>query len=275
MFIVQRYGMMPAAAGGVLHRERWSLTGIVGVGGQRSRRSGRQSPRPIRSVKDAAPGVAALPAHGLDREQHLLTIRTPRTTSSEIAVALWSSRTSTTVPSRISRTTGSSASERAFQASRSAFTLRQTRLTVSLLTAPPNSAFKARRTGAVGDDTEAGGRVRLDWPPTRVRRTGSARSVHGNTVGALTRRGAGAWKYWSAVVRGSCKTGEQSLIAISWRTPRQSGSASACVHSPARTDHRRSLKHAFALASLRRCESRNAPSPCRCHADYFILHGAI
>jgi hypothetical protein len=31
------------------------------------------------------------------REQHLLTIRTPRTTSSEIAVALWSSRMSNTV----------------------------------------------------------------------------------------------------------------------------------------------------------------------------------
>ena len=62
-----------------------SLTGIVGLGGQRSRRSGRQSLPPIRSVEDAAPGVAALSAHGLAREQHLLTIRTPRTTSSEIA----------------------------------------------------------------------------------------------------------------------------------------------------------------------------------------------
>src|SRR5512132_1955162 len=134
MFIGQRYGLMPAGAGGFC-TATWSLTGIVGLGGQRSRRSGRQSPRPIRSVEDAAPGVAALPAHGLDREQHLLTIRTPRTTSSEIAVALWSSRTAAQ-PARRS-------SERAFQASQSAFTLRQTRLTVSLLTAPPNSAFKA------------------------------------------------------------------------------------------------------------------------------------
>src|SRR5437660_9795180 len=77
------------------------------------------------------------------------SVRTPMTTSSEIAVALRSSRTSTTVPSRMSRTIGSAASERAFQASQSAFTLRQTRLTVSLPTAPPNSAFKARRTRRV------------------------------------------------------------------------------------------------------------------------------
>ena len=51
------------------------------------------------------------------------------TTSNDIEVALRSSRTRTTVPSRISRTIGSSASERPFQASQSAFTLRHTRLT--------------------------------------------------------------------------------------------------------------------------------------------------
>src|ERR1051325_9383510 len=55
----------------------------------------------------------------------------------------------TMVPSRISRTIGSSASERAFQASQSAFTFRHTRLTVSLPTAPPNSAASARRTRRV------------------------------------------------------------------------------------------------------------------------------
>src|SRR5579883_464376 len=49
------------------------------------------------------------------------------TTSSEMAVALRSSRTRTTVPSRINRTIGSSASERAFQASQSLFTLRHVR----------------------------------------------------------------------------------------------------------------------------------------------------
>src|SRR5271170_6531011 len=61
------------------------------------------------------------------------------TTSSEIEVALRSSRTRTTVPSRISRTIGSLASEREFHASQSPFTLRHTRLTVSLPTSPPNS----------------------------------------------------------------------------------------------------------------------------------------
>ena len=54
--------------------------------------------------------------------------RTPSATSNEIEVALLSSRTRATVPSRISRTIGSSASERAFQASQSPFVLRQTRL---------------------------------------------------------------------------------------------------------------------------------------------------
>src|SRR5204862_653021 len=78
-----------------------------------------------------------------------LSSRTPRTTSSEMEVALRSSRTRTTVPSRISRTIGSSASERAFHASQSLFTLRQTRLTVSLPTAPPNRQASARRTRRV------------------------------------------------------------------------------------------------------------------------------
>ena len=72
-----------------------------------------------------------------------------------IEVALRSSRTHTTVPSRISRTIGSSASERAFQASQSAFTFRRTRLTVSLPTAPPNSAASARRTRRVYHPSDA------------------------------------------------------------------------------------------------------------------------
>ena len=46
------------------------------------------------------------------------------------------------------RTSGSSASERLFHASQSPCTFRHTRLTVSLPTAPPNSAASARRTGA-------------------------------------------------------------------------------------------------------------------------------
>ncbi len=44
---------------------------------------------------------------------------------------------------------GSSVSERAFQLFQSVFTFRQTRLTVSLLTAPPNRAASARRTRRV------------------------------------------------------------------------------------------------------------------------------
>ena len=76
--------------------------------------------------------------------------RTPMTTSSEMEVALRSSRTRTTVPSRISRTIGSVASERALQASQSLFTFRQTRLTTSLPTPSANSAFSARRTRRVG-----------------------------------------------------------------------------------------------------------------------------
>jgi len=43
------------------------------------------------------------------------------------------------------RTIGFSASERAFHACQSLFTLRQTRLTMSLLTAPPNRAPSARQ----------------------------------------------------------------------------------------------------------------------------------
>ena len=66
------------------HRQVGGVSDPEGRGGKARGRSDR---------RESAPGVATPPAHGLDREQHLLTIRTPRTTSSEIAVALWSSRT--------------------------------------------------------------------------------------------------------------------------------------------------------------------------------------
>ena len=57
-------------------------------------------------------------AHALDREQYLLAVLAHTdATSSEMEVALRSSRTRTTVPSRMSRTIGSSASKRAFQVS--------------------------------------------------------------------------------------------------------------------------------------------------------------
>ena len=55
----------------------------------------------------------------------------------------------TTVPSRISRTMSSASSGRFDQASQSVFTFRRTRLTVSLPTAPLNSAASARRTRRV------------------------------------------------------------------------------------------------------------------------------
>src|SRR6202035_4413787 len=99
---------------------------------------------------DRAPGFRAFSAHALDREQHLLAVRTHADdASSEIDVAFRSSRTRTTVPSRISRTIGSSASGRVFQASQSLFTFRQTRLTTSLPIPSANSPFSARRTRRV------------------------------------------------------------------------------------------------------------------------------
>src|SRR5215468_356493 len=101
-------------------------------------------------LENGAPRLAGLAAHILGGQQHFLaSSRTPSTTSSTIAVAFRSSRTRTTVPSRIRRMIGSSANERAFQASQSPFTFRHTRLTVSLLTAPPKTAESARRTRRV------------------------------------------------------------------------------------------------------------------------------
>ncbi len=64
-------------------------------------------------------------------------------------VALRSSRTRTTVPSRIRRTTSSPARSRRHHASQSARTLRQVRLTTSLPTAPPNRPASARLSPAI------------------------------------------------------------------------------------------------------------------------------
>ena len=74
---------------------------------------------------------------------------TPSTTSSEIAVDLRSSRTLTTVPSRISRTMSSPARSRLFQLSQSALIFLQTRDTVDFEIAPRNSAASARPTRRV------------------------------------------------------------------------------------------------------------------------------
>src|SRR6516164_7234552 len=90
----------------------------------------------------------------------------PSTTSSTIEVALRSTRACTTVPSRIRRVIGSSASERAFQASQSAFTFRHTRLTVSLLIAPPNTAASARRTRR--PPTQPHSRIVVERPIRRI-----------------------------------------------------------------------------------------------------------
>ena len=75
------------------------------------------NPRRTRSSSSARQSRLAFPAHMLlDREPASSgrRLRTPSATSNEIEVALLSSRTRATVPSRISRTIGSSASERAF-----------------------------------------------------------------------------------------------------------------------------------------------------------------
>ena len=68
---VHRYGP-PAAAGGILHRE---LTGVVELGVSDPESRGGKAPRPIRSSRTLHQASLALPAHGLDREQHLATIR--------------------------------------------------------------------------------------------------------------------------------------------------------------------------------------------------------
>ena len=72
--------------------------------------------------------------------------RTPMAASTEMLVAFRSSRVRITVPSRIRRTMSSPARSRAHQASQSTFTLRQARLTTSLLTAPSNNPNSARLT---------------------------------------------------------------------------------------------------------------------------------
>jgi hypothetical protein len=93
---MQRYGLMPAAARLEFCTECGLQQASSGCGESAIWKVGAAKPAADQIVEGAAPAVAALPAHGLGREQHLLTIRTPRTTNSEIAVALWSSRTSAT-----------------------------------------------------------------------------------------------------------------------------------------------------------------------------------
>jgi hypothetical protein len=89
------------------------------------RKAGGRRARSTRSSRTARQASVVSPPMLLSANNTFWpSSRTPMTTSNDIEVALRSSRTRTTVPSRISRTIGSSASERAFQASQSAFTFR-------------------------------------------------------------------------------------------------------------------------------------------------------
>ena len=112
--------------------------------------SGLGNPRRTRSSSSARQAASLSPPMDLIASSTFWpSARTPSATSSETEVAFLSSRTRATVPSRINRTIGSSASERPFQASQSPFTLRQVRLTTSLPTGPANAAASARRTRRV------------------------------------------------------------------------------------------------------------------------------
>ena len=78
--------------------------------------SGVRNPRRTRSSSSARQAASLSPPMLLIASSIFWpSARTPSATSNEIGVAFLSSRTRATVPSRISRTIGSSASERAFQ----------------------------------------------------------------------------------------------------------------------------------------------------------------
>ncbi len=98
--------------------------------------------RAVRSSRSTRQAASLSPPMFLTASSNFCpSSRTPSATSSEIVVAFLSSRTRTTVPSRIHRTIGSSARERAFHASQSPFTLRQVRLTTSVA----HGVFENRR----------------------------------------------------------------------------------------------------------------------------------
>src|SRR3954453_3187869 len=87
-------------------------------------------------VEDAAPRRFAFPSHVAYGQEQLLPVAAHAEDDQQRDVGrLRSSLTRTTVPSRMRRTTSSEARSRRFQASQSAFTLRQVRLTTSLPTA--------------------------------------------------------------------------------------------------------------------------------------------
>src|SRR4051794_4642074 len=114
------------------------------------RNSGVRRPRAMRPSRTARQAASPSPPMSLTASSTFCpSRRTPSTTSRETLVALRSTRTRTTVPSRISRTTSSPARSRRHQASQSVLSLRQVRLTTSLPTAPRNSAARARCTRRV------------------------------------------------------------------------------------------------------------------------------
>jgi hypothetical protein len=101
-------------------------------------------------IEERPPGGFTLAAHVLDREQYLLTVLPDAEGNKK-----GDRRRFLVEPDahgravEVNRMIGSSFRERAFQASQSPFTLRHTRLTVSLPTAPPNKAASALRTRRV------------------------------------------------------------------------------------------------------------------------------
>jgi hypothetical protein len=163
------------------------------------------------------------------------------TTSSEIEAASRSSGTRNTVPSRMSLTIGLSASERAFHAFQWLFTLRQTRLTVSLPTAPPKqgTAHAARLgTGEVSAGNQRVGNecVALIGPQTldsstprscRQEYSAGARRIHlaeasqqrPRSVAVAMTSGAGCcvWCFAHNLRR---RETPESLVGSSWRLRR-------------------------------------------------------
>jgi hypothetical protein len=114
------------------------------------RNSGLRSPRLTMSSRAARQASLVSPHMFLTANSHLLAVLPYAEHGQQHdRRGLSVEPDASTVPSRIKRMIGSSESERAFQAPQSPFTFRHTRLTVSLLTAPPKTADGARRTRRV------------------------------------------------------------------------------------------------------------------------------
>jgi len=97
-------------------------------------------------VENGAPGFAGLAAHVFDRQQHLLTVLANPEHDQEHDRGGLAVDPDPHHGAIEDQADDRLVSERAFQASQSAFTFRHTRLSVSLPTAPPKTAASARRT---------------------------------------------------------------------------------------------------------------------------------